>query len=763
MYSLKTNEYEKLLTRSTLPIRDIALSPDGKWAAVASDELTVKVINTEDMMDVMYIRDCPKPPKHLTFDPSGSYLSISCTNGLVYVYSVSTKDPELVNTFDGLILALEADSEASSRAAWHPDGRAFAIPAATRDVQVVSREGDKQRAFTGGHGADITALSWSPNGALLATTGADKRLLLWDTKTQTALAKYEYSNIINFVWHPTANAASFATSDGEIFIYNDFVPTQHIPLLQASLTPSPFIHDPLSETTGNARKLTNGLKPTAPLRPRHGTPDSLDDILNSDVEADGPDNFVIDDDGAGYALNGNGKRPSNPSALLPYAKRPAFFQPHVHPVLQPGSTPWRGNRRYLTLNLVGFIWAVDQDTHHTVTVEFYDREFHRDFHFTDAFRYDKACLTTQGALFSCPPGPSGPAQIYYRPHESWTARADWRLELARDEEVTSLALSEGYIVATTSAGYERVWTLFGVPVRVAAVGLSPVVSCAAWRDYILTLGNGPVRADGACQLLCSIENVKRDSVCQAQFPVSVSPGAGVQSVLFSDKGDPCVYDDRGVLFVLQHWRHMAQARWVPLLDTRRLERLASGRKAETYWPVAVAEGRFHCIILKGGDRYPYFPRPLLSEFDFEVPVSAVPLMRDVDEMDEDDNEGARDREVRESARLDELYVRSSLLHSLFEDALGSTRATRTQEVELGRMEVEVDKSLLQLLNVECRDGDERGMKALEIAGLLRDRSGKMLEAAGKIAGRYGRNVLEGKITELADKKLAGEDDEDELE
>lgn len=37
---------------------------------------------------------------------------------------------------------------------------------------------------------------------------------------------------------------------------------------------------------------------------------------------------------------------------------------------------------------------MDQDTHNTVTVEFYDREFHRDFHFTDPYLYDKACLST---------------------------------------------------------------------------------------------------------------------------------------------------------------------------------------------------------------------------------------------------------------------------------------------------------------------------------------------------------------------------------
>jgi chromosome transmission fidelity protein 4 len=73
--------------------------------------------------------------------------------------------------------------------------------------------------------------------------------------------------------------------------------------------------------------------------------------------------------------------------------------------------------------------------------------------------------------------------------------------------------------------------------------------------------------------------------------------------------------------------------------------------------------------------------------------------------------------------------------------------------------LEIDKVLLQLLNVECREGEERGMKALEIVSLMKDRNGKMIEAAGKVAGRYGRTVLEDKIRELEEKRLMGMDDE----
>ncbi|MCJ1459615.1 hypothetical protein MMC28_009994 [Mycoblastus sanguinarius] len=756
MYSLDTYSYEKMLTRCTLPIRDIALSPDGQWAAVASDELAVKLVNIADTYKVLFLREQPKPTKHLSFDPSGSYIAASCTDGIVYVYRLSTEEPQLVRKVDGVIRSLEIESESSSRAIWHPDGRAFAAATATRDIQVVSTgDGEQQRSFSGGHMGDVTSLAWSPNGALLITSASDRKILLWDTRTQKILARYDHPNVINMTWHPHDNLVSFITSDGELYIYANFLQPDFAPLLEKPLQPAPFIRDPLAETNGNARKsLTNGIKVASEPRPREGRRDSLDDLLGP---LDDDDDFVSDDDGAGYldGVNGYGKR-SNGHLDQPDgfdSKRRATYQtwqPRLHHSFQPGSTPWRGNRKYLCLNLTGFVWTVDQDSHHTVTVEFYDREFHRDYHFTDPYLYDKACLNENGTLFSCPPANGNPAMVFYRPHETWTTRVDWRTQLPTGEDVVSISLSDSYVVVTTSADYVRVFTLYGTPFRVYRQKSSPTVTCASWRDYILTMGNGPIGGDGSTKLLYSIENVKRDEVCQSEDIVALTEGAKVSSAFFSDNGDPCIYDSTGVLLILQHWRLAGQARWVPVLDTKLLERLASGKKEETYWPVAVAQEKFHCIILKGGDQYPYFPKPLLSEFDFQIPCSSSKPPADPEGI----------AVASEGPKLEETFVRSSLTLSLLEDLINSTNATHSQRVELSRREVEVDKALLQLLNVECREGEERGMKALEIVGLMKDRGGKMVEAAGKVAGRYGRSVLQDKIGELAERRLMGIEEEE---
>ncbi len=77
--------------------------------------------------------------------------------------------------------------------------------------------------------------------------------------------------------------------------------------------------------------------------------------------------------------------------------------------------------------------------------------------------------------------------------------------------------------------------------------------------------------------------------------------------------------------------------------------------------------------------------------------------------------------------------------------LDSTTASFEHRATLSRLELEIDKTLLQLLAVECREGEERGMRALELVELMRDRTGRMMEAAGKIAERYGRTILGEKI------------------
>ncbi|KAL7270941.1 DNA polymerase alpha accessory factor Mcl1 [Rhizina undulata] len=743
LFSMSTNSLSQLLVRCSLPIRDIDLSPDGNWVAVASDETVVKVVNTEDNRTIMNLRSQSNSAKHVTFHPTGNYLAVSGTDGAIYIYSLSSEEPEMVKKVDGIIKAVDGESEASSKAVWHPDGRAFAAATATRDIVVISRrDWSKQRTFVGGHMGDVTDYAWSPNGAFLASAGTDGKLVIWETKTQNILKKYDYKNIVSLRWHPKENAISFTTNQGQLYTLPDAVPpVEHATELRRTLRLAPLINDDAPTTVLENRE-------KVPSRHRRSPSGASIDKLFGIHAGIGDDDFIIDDDGAGYAEpNINGKRGNSHLDVdvdIAGIKRRAYEQwyPEMHEPFQPGSTPWKGNRRYLCLNLIGFVWTVDQETHHTVTVEFYDRDAYRDFHFTDPFLYDKACLNENGTLFSSQPGNGNPAMLYYRPHETWTTRTDWRTSLPEGEEITSIALSESYIVVCTSNGFVRVFTLYGIPFRVFRQKHVPAVTCASWRDYILIVGNGPVGANGKTTLTYSIENVKRDETLQCNDTVALPPKGSLHSVFFSDNGDPVIYDSDGVLLVLVHWRQAGQAKWVPLLDTKKLERLASGRKEESYWPVAVAQNMFHCIILKGGEKYPYFPRPLLSEFDFKVPLSSKP------------NAENPASATPDAGILEETYVRESVLATLQEDLAGNATISGNDRLEMARRENNIDKTLIQLLMLECKD-ENRGAKALELCGLFRQK--RSLDMAVKVAVKYNRTVLAQKIGELRDRMEMEED------
>ncbi|KNB13211.1 chromosome transmission fidelity protein 4 [Fusarium oxysporum f. sp. lycopersici 4287] len=614
LYSLETNTFKRFLTRTVLPIRDVALTNDRQWCAVASDELSVKIVNTKDITQVKHLREHARAVRNVSFDPQGRLVALSGTDGIVYVYSLTAEEPELIRKVDGIIGAIDGDSETSTRVAWHPDGRAFAVPTPVRDIQIISKnDWEKQRTFANGHLADITAIAWSPNGAMLASASKDGKVLIWETKTQSVIARYDYSNVIDIVWHPTKNILSFTTTDGEVYIYPDFLTDQFSPLLKLATQPAPFIHDPLAELSANRRPPpVNGQKQQGlPTRPRRESLGSLDSFLEGG-DGYGDDDFVEDDDGAGYTI---GTRPETSSGC---------------------------------------------------------------------------------------------------------------------------------------ANYVRVYTLFGMPYRVYRPKSTPMVTCASWRDYVLTMGNGPMGADGNTRLLYTIENVKRDEICQNEDTVALPEGATLKSVFFSDNGP-------------------SRASWVPLLDTKLLDRLASGRKNESYFPIAVADNKFHCIILKGGDQYPYFPRPLLSEFEFSIPISSAPKTskrkaregsEDLDMADGDEDKDEDEDGSSETRKLEQQFMLHNVKAAQLRDLVEATSSSHTQRSQLSRLELEIDKTLLQLLAVECREGEERGMRALEMVQLMRDRTGRMMEAAGRVAERYGRTILGEKIREVGEKRIEGLEDDD---
>lgn len=77
--------------------------------------------------------------------------------------------------------------------------------------------------------------------------------------------------------------------------------------------------------------------------------------------------------------------------------------------------------------------------------------------------------------------------------------------------------------------------------------------------------------------------------------------------------------------------------------------------------------------------------------------------------------------------------------------MGDRPATSAEGHQKAERENAIDKALLQLLAIECRD--DHGEKALELCGLF-SRPERTLDLAIKVAMNYHRGVLAGKIGQL---------------
>ncbi|KAI8374673.1 WD40-repeat-containing domain protein [Radiomyces spectabilis] len=760
LFHSNSKEFQKYLVRSTSPVRSISYNHNGSKMAIATDEDVIRVVLIHDISRVVNMRGHTRFVKSVAFDPSGDYLVSSGCEGDVRVWDANPIDgePTCLQVLKNVTRATLSDSNLLSTVAWRPDGAYFAVPGKNNDICVYRRTlWTLAYTLEKAHVDDVITVAWSPNGRYLASTAMDNQVIIWDTSKKSVVKKFTSSiQVSGISWHPTENELAFTDLYGQLTVWDRVIDISdnhpHPAHRRPRITETQL--DKLFEEDEDDIAMDNG---RAGEREADGDVDmSLLDTL---------DDFVSDDDGAGYAETTDHAQPRpRPAGRLlhepSYAiQKPRSFQPNATPYpnmdASDATRPREGERRYLAFNLIGVIYTIFQGSHSIVNVEFHDQSQNRNFHFTDYHHYSLAAVGEKGAVFAVE-GHEKPTSerrnrnedgdedddeeeeeeeeeeaqgvssaLYFRPLNHWANNAEWTVHMPLGEDIQNVAINRVSVIVVTTAGLVRIFSLSGVQIHLFR--LADVVTVTAAADLAMF-----VYATGPCfkghqYLKFMLMNTDSLDILQKDS-LPIPENTEITWAGFSETTQPAFFDSKGVLSVLHRQRRPGQAAWIPIFDGPAAA--AAKDRKERYWPIGLLRDRFMCLVLRAQHEYPSFPRPAVSEVELRMPTVSF---------------------ESEVGQLEERYLRTNIMSLHERDEAAATNTEDEFYVEFNKADVEMDKALLQLIQLACKA--DKTQRALDLVATLH--MTRSIDAAIKIASFHRLTSLAEKITRVKEDKFMG--------
>ncbi|KAI9313959.1 WD40-repeat-containing domain protein [Dichotomocladium elegans] len=741
----RNNAFEKYLVRSTVPVRCLSYSASGKKVAVAGDEDIIRLILVQDISKVVRLEGHSKTVKSVAYSPSDSYLVSTDCDGDVLIWDLEHESgaPKCIKTLKGAMGKSQPDSSILGTIAWKPDSTQFAFAGRLFGASIYSVDGWIQTvSLDDGHYDDITTLAWSPNGTYLCTAGADNQILVWDVEKKEIVAKRDSSGIVSgLAWHPSANQLAFTDRQGHLTVWNEPVPVTLVHPARSQKN-----HSVLDSLIEDEVTQTSVAKPHSLIRDE--ADEEVEEEVDNDVEMmSDMDDFVIDDDGAGYA-EGAVEHPAKQQHSLARGKGNKEGRAHVFdpPRFQPGATEFRsvdttnavpreGDRRYMAFNMFGVIYTIYQGAYSVINVEFHDQSSHRNFHFKDYTNYTIAAIGNEGLVLGVAGGDARsmnddegddentekPSLIHYRPLSNWANNAEWTVYLPKGEDVLCLAINDESVIASTSAGYVRVYTISGVQVHLFR--LENVITMVGQGSLAMLVYEVGSNLNGAQNLEFMLMDTFSQEVIQKD-KLPLQKNTQLTWIGFSEGLQAVMADSRGIVSVLHKQRQFGKSVWVPIFDGEQVAKAL--QRAEWYWPVGLLREQLMCVALKGSHhRAPYFPRPPVTDMGLRMPTVHM------------------DTEI---GKLEEKHLRIHYMTQHEKDELAAAAAgyDDDEDGQFIQTDLEMDKTLLQLIQMACKD--DKQQRVLDLTYALH--MSRSIDAAIKIATHHKLSLLAEKITQI---------------
>ena len=772
LVDLSTNISKGVLYRSELPLRDTVFINQGNRILCGGDENKLIIVDfqpgEEEEDNKVTNITLPDQLLNISYNYAGELASISLSNGDVQIYSVVNEQPNLLHTIRNILpkkihVSMDKvdfneehhDELLSTTTEWSRNGQYLLVPTVDNQIHIYDRQDWNKviKTFNNDSGRIIDFKLLSLGKLAILSLNVFK---VFDFDSGKLIHEDDFD------FDEDAYPLNLDWKDGTLFIGStngESLQLDNIILKSKEHTDvltSLFVSD--AEDEDNER-LDDENDTDALLRKSDDEEQDIDDLENDDfghskkrrIKLHEEDDLVIDEEDDNFGFedagisrnghgNGNGFRVNGHKRFKASSPSVVAIASKIKPY-SPGSTPFENkgasiDRRYLTMNNIGYAWIVQNKeggnttstNNNSITVSFFDRSLHSEYHFTDFHNFDLASMNQRGILL----GSSESGLIYYRSHNEGT-NDQWerKLPLLSGEYITSICITDmksanDTIIVGTSLGYLRFFNQFGVCINIMKI--LPIVALIASTTNNLFMIN-QVSYNVYSYLIIDINQDYKYIQHNSQMPLKDKIPL-IKGIFFNEFNDPCIVGgEDDTLLVLQSWRDSLNAKWIPILNCQLViseYESNDNKKNWKCWPLGLFNDKLNCLILKNSNQYPGFPLPLPIELDIELPIK---LNHEEDEAEEN-------------------FLRSLTMGKLMTDSLNDELNVDIEEDEimerLNQYSILFDKSLLKLFGEACKES--KLGKAFSIARLIK--TDKALLAASRISERMEFLNLATKIGQL---------------
>lgn len=176
------------LTGHASAVNAVAFSPDGRTLATAGDDSTVRLwtMATGASRTLTFVGMAVKT---VMFSPNGRYLAIGGvpTPNREWLLGRDYSMLRLWNLATGVNRAIGPDNSYVTAVAFSPDGRMIAATGLDNTVGLWDVASGAKRATLVGHQSNVLTMAFSPNGKTLATGSNDCTVRLWNVATAATM------------------------------------------------------------------------------------------------------------------------------------------------------------------------------------------------------------------------------------------------------------------------------------------------------------------------------------------------------------------------------------------------------------------------------------------------------------------------------------------------------------------------------------------------------------------------------------------------